>query len=73
MATHRATYCGPLAHLQNQTALVQWSQDGTLLAQFNDSTTGYGFGWTAFPPESFTVLGQVMTEEGEQQALPLEP
>lgn len=56
-----ATYIGPVAHLQGETALVRPHQEGELLAQFDcidledEDDNKLGFGWHVFPEECFEV------------------
>lgn len=50
----RGTYTGEDATLLGKTALLRESGDD-LLAQFDDTETGYGFGWYRFPAADFSI------------------
>ena len=53
----RARYLGSDPRLLGKTALIRMHPDqpNTLLAQFNDVSTGYGFSWHAFDYRDFVI------------------
>ncbi len=56
----KGTYVGNPASvrkksLKGKTALLRRIEDGFLHAQFDDVTTGLGYGWHRFPESHFTV------------------
>lgn len=68
----QATYTGLCEELQGKTALVSLKLCRTtslhdlasrtevdyVVAQFDDPTTGYGFGWHKFGKDDFTLIGE---------------
>lgn len=48
-------YIGPDPFLKRKTALVR-VVDGRVLAQFDDNTDSYGYGWHEFPRYDFEIL-----------------
>jgi hypothetical protein len=52
----RGTYIGPNEALQGKTAEVCFFPASRILtAQFDDTTTGHGYSWTAFAKEEFRL------------------
>lgn len=41
--------------LKGKTALLQISRPGFVKAQFDDRSTGLGYGWHEFPERKFTI------------------
>lgn len=51
-----AIYIGPSEKLKGETALIIDDTNNTIIAQFDNKETGYGFGWWKFRKEYFEDL-----------------